>query len=344
MPIDLLAPPAAISVIAVAAIFSAGLIVLLYPLLKRYALARPNMRSSHRAPTPQGGGIAVLATVVIVSAGSAVIAPFTQPLSVAVVLGCAVALAFVGAFDDIRPIDPLPRLFLQSIAVFIVLASLPAGLRAAPFLPWWIERALLFIAMLWFVNLVNFMDGIDWITVAEVVPITAALAWFGTIGALPRDATLIALALCGAMIGFAPFNRPVARLFLGDVGSLPIGLLLGWMLVLLGESHLTAALLLPLYYVADATITVLRRFVRGEAVMQAHRSHFYQQALDGGLGIYSIIGRILAANLVLVALAVFCAFTDSLATHAMALAAGGLVVGILLWSLAASPPARTKNS
>ncbi len=96
-------------------------------------------------------------------------------------------------------------------------------------------------------NLCNFMDGIDWMMVAEVVPVTGALAVFGLSGALPSEATLAAVALFGAVIGFAPFNRPVARLFLGDVGSLPIGLLLTWLLILLaGRGHLAAALLLPL--------------------------------------------------------------------------------------------------
>jgi UDP-N-acetylmuramyl pentapeptide phosphotransferase/UDP-N-acetylglucosamine-1-phosphate transferase len=68
------------------------------------------------------------------------------------------------------------------------------------------------------------MDGIDWMTVAEVVPLTVGLIVFGLAGLLPHDATLVAAALTGAIIGFAPFNRPVAKLFLGDVGSLPIGL------------------------------------------------------------------------------------------------------------------------
>jgi UDP-N-acetylmuramyl pentapeptide phosphotransferase/UDP-N-acetylglucosamine-1-phosphate transferase len=72
----------------------------------------------------------------------------------------------------------------------------------------------------------------------------------------------VALALSGAIIGFAPFNRPMARLCLGDVDSLPTGLLLAWLLVLLTDGHLAAALLLPLYYVADATITLLRRLVK----------------------------------------------------------------------------------
>src|ERR1700749_3030711 len=104
------------------------------------------------------------------------------------------------------------------------------------------------------------------------------LAPLAALGPLPPADGAAALALLGAMIGFAPFNRPVARLFLGDVGSLPIGLLLGWLLILLANRYLVAALLLPLYYVADATITLLRRFVEGEPVTQAHRSHFYQRA------------------------------------------------------------------
>ena len=80
---------------------------------------------------------------------------------------------------------------------------------------------------------VNFMDGIDWMTVAEVVPVSAGVVLLGAIGTAPPLAVLVALAMLGAIIGFAPFNRPVARLFLGDVGSLPIGLLLGWLMLLL---------------------------------------------------------------------------------------------------------------
>jgi UDP-N-acetylmuramyl pentapeptide phosphotransferase/UDP-N-acetylglucosamine-1-phosphate transferase len=107
-----------------------------------------------------------------------------------------------------------------------------------------LDRALALVGGVWLINLVNFMDGIDWMTVAEIVPITAGLALFGLAGAVPASATLVAVVLCGAMIGFAPFNRPVAKLFLGNVGSLPIGLLLGWLLAMLaGNAHLVAAIL-----------------------------------------------------------------------------------------------------
>jgi UDP-N-acetylmuramyl pentapeptide phosphotransferase/UDP-N-acetylglucosamine-1-phosphate transferase len=225
----------------------------------------------------------------------------------------------------------LPRLVLQAAAVAVVLAAVPPELRVVPALPWWAERLCILIGGIWFVNLVNFMDGIDWMTVAEVAPITAALALFGMMGALPPDATAVSFALCGAMIGFAPFNRPVARLFLGDVGSLPIGLTLGWLLLLLASrGHLAAALLLPLYYLADATVTLLRRLVKGEPITQAHRDHFYQRAVDKGGSVSQTVTRIFAVNVLLCALAAITLKTTSSALHLIILVIGGLLVAALL--------------
>ncbi|MEJ2625789.1 MAG: glycosyl transferase [Pseudolabrys sp.] len=319
-------------VAAAAALISAALIVLLRPLLVRYAMARPNARSSHREPTPQGGGIAVIAAMFLVVAGIALAAPavLSDPFRLAVVFAATAGLAIVGAVDDMRPLGPTPRLILQAVAVGAVIAALPTGLRVFPELPWWLERAGLLIGGIWFVNLVNFMDGIDWITVAETVPLTAALVLFGAAGALPADATLVAMALCGAMIGFAPFNRPVAQLFLGDIGSLPIGLLMTWLLILLAQHHLAAALLLPLYYLADATVTLLRRLIRGERITQAHRNHFYQQAVDGKLRVLAVVGRIFATNIGLAGLAA-ATFISSAAVQALIVACGaGLVLAVLI--------------
>ena len=181
---------------------------------------------------------------------------------------------------------------------------MPDEARVASFLPLWMERALLVVAGVWFVNLTNFMDGIDWMTVAEVVPITVYLVVIGLSGGLPAYAVVVAIALGGAMLGFAPFNQPVARLFLGDVGSLPIGLLLGWLLLLLAtQGHVAAAILLPLYYLADATITLLRRLSAGEKIWQAHRTHFYQRALGNGFSVREIVAHIFVLNLILASLA-----------------------------------------
>lgn len=316
---------------AVACVICVLLIILLRPLLQRYALARPNARSSHSIPTPQGGGAAVIAATTAAVALSSLIPGTALQPGLFAIFAAVIVLAVVGALDDLRPIAVLPRLVLQAATVSIVLATLPTEFHLVPIMPLWAERALLLIGGLWFVNLVNFMDGLDWMTVAEIVPITAALALIGLCGQLPVGSTIVALALGGTMIGFAPFNRPVAKLFLGDVGSLPIGLLVGWCLLqLAGNGHLVAALLLPLYYLADATITLLRRLANGEAVWIAHRSHFYQRATGNGFSVTRIVTEVFALNFVLAMLAAFSIALKSPYTGLTTLAVGVASVALVL--------------
>jgi UDP-N-acetylmuramyl pentapeptide phosphotransferase/UDP-N-acetylglucosamine-1-phosphate transferase len=314
------------SVAVVAFCLSFAMSMLLRPWLLRYALAHPNARSSHRQPTPQGGGIAVVVATLGATWGALSLLPIHthQALSVLPSLTAAtLLLAVVGAIDDIRALPPTPRLIIQAIAVGTILLALPQEIGLLPHLSWWIERLLLFIAMLWFVNLVNFMDGIDWMTVVEFVPVTAALSLLAAAGFLDQSSALISFALLGALVGFAPFNKPVARLFLGDVGSLPAGLLLGWLLLhLAGTGHLIPALILPLYYLADATITLARRIARREPFWQPHRSHFYQRALDNGFSVSEVITRVFAANIALAVLALISLFAQNVAVPALLLAAG----------------------
>lgn len=324
-------------VVVLAAAISAGSITMLLPLLRRYALAHPNARSSHRQSTPQGGGIAVVAATVAVTVWTIVMdgGPGT---SLSFILGATIFIALVGVWDDLYTIEVAPRLLLQAVAVALMLASLPAEFRIAPVLPWWLERSLLLLACLWFVNLTNFMDGIDWMTVAEFVPIAIGLVLIGLLDGLPILGMIVALALCGGLIGFAPFNRPVARIFLGDVGSLPIGLLFAWLLVIVaGNGYLAAALVLPLYYLADATITLFRRIKSGERIWQAHRTHFYQRATDRGWRVRAIVARVFAVNMALVVLAVSSVAWPGAASAAVALMGGVALVGWLLWSFTRSP-------
>jgi len=221
------------------------------------------------------------------------------------VFGATLFIALVGLADDVTSIPVLPRLVLQGLAVAIVVFAAPGDLRVVPAFPLWIERGLLLIAGLWFVNLVNFMDGLDLMTAAEAVPLTAAVVLLGWLGEVPASTTIVAAALCGALLGFSPFNRPVAKIFLGDVGSLPIGLLLGWCLLQLAyEGQFAAALLLPLYYLADATVTLFRRLIRREPFWAAHRSHFYQRATANGFTVWQVVSEVFALNILLAALAI----------------------------------------
>jgi len=315
-----------------AAVLSAGLIWAMLPLLRKHLLAKPNARSSHHVPTPQGAGIAVIAaTLLIAGAILTGIDKFNSEFPVAV-FGATLFIAAVGFADDLKSIPVLTRLMLQAIAVGAIIVAAPADLRIVPAVPIWIERGLLVLAGVWFVNLVNFMDGLDWMVVAEVVPITAAMLVLGWLGEFPPLPVIIAAALCGAMIGFAPFNRPVATVFLGDVGSLPIGLLLGWCLLHLAwHQHLAAALLLPLFYLSDASLTLLRRMARGQPFWSAHRSHFYQRATDNGFSVLRVVGEVFALNLVLAALAIASSVTRSWAIEVALLLAGGLAVAFSLY-------------
>jgi UDP-N-acetylmuramyl pentapeptide phosphotransferase/UDP-N-acetylglucosamine-1-phosphate transferase len=321
-----------ILVVAIASVVSAGITWAIRPLLLQYTLAKPNARSSHRVPTPQGAGVAVIAATLLVAGlvfAYAVPAPTNFPVATA---AATLFIAIVGFADDIKSIPVLPRLLLQALAVGAILFAAPGDARVVPACPLWIERSLLLLAGLWFVNLVNFMDGLDWMTVAEVVPITAAMIMLGALGELPVTATIVAAALCGAMLGFAPFNRPVAKIFLGDVGSLPIGLLLGWCLLQLAyRQQFAATLLLPLYYLADATVTLLLRLARREPFWAAHRSHFYQRATDNGFTVLGVVREVFVLNVGLAVLAIASTYAHSAAIDVAFLIIGGIGVALTMF-------------
>jgi UDP-N-acetylmuramyl pentapeptide phosphotransferase/UDP-N-acetylglucosamine-1-phosphate transferase len=326
-------PQLLLSIFAVvaAAMVSAAITFAIRPWLLRHALAKPNARSSHRIATPQGAGIAVIGATLLVAGAIVAYADAVHLNVLIAIFAASLFMAIVGFADDIKSIPVLPRLILQAVAVGTILFTVPAEVRIVPAAPLWIERGLLLLAGLWFVNLVNFMDGLDWMTVAEVVPVTAAMVLLGWFGDFPKSAAIVAAALCGAMVGFAPFNRPVAKVFLGDVGSLPIGLLLGWCLLQLAyNQQIVAAMLLPLYYLSDATVTLLRRLTRGEPVWAAHRSHFYQRATNNGFTVLRVVGEVFSLNIGLAVLAIASTMTQSSATSILFLAFGGISVAFVL--------------
>ncbi|MET4169772.1 UDP-N-acetylmuramyl pentapeptide phosphotransferase/UDP-N-acetylglucosamine-1-phosphate transferase [Bradyrhizobium sp. LA6.1] len=326
--IDAVAAMSSLLAVAVAALMSAIITWTSRPLLQRYALARPNARSSHRIPTPQGAGIAVITATLLVASAWAAWANVAMPPALVI---ATIVIALVGFADDIVSLPVLARLALQAACVSAVVFTAPETARIVPALPLPLERGLILLAGVWFVNLVNFMDGLDLMTVAEVVPVTAALLLLGLLGDLSWPAALIATALCGAMLGFAPFNRPVAKVFLGDVGSLPIGLLLGWCLLELAwHGQPAAALLLPAYYLVDSTITLFRRIARREQFWSAHRSHFYQRATDNGFTVRRVIGDVFALNLLLAVLAVITVRASSTSVTWLALVAGAIAIGFVL--------------
>src|SRR5271163_4499715 len=293
-----------------AIVAAAGLIALLgtralIPLLRRSGvLDRPNERSSHALPTPRGGGIAPVAA--ILSTWLALIAAGAAPPLLLVILFGAMLLAAISWIDDLRGLSPATRLLAQFVAVGLgMLALMPAG----PVFQGWLVPGLDAVAAallwLWFVNLFNFMDGIDGLAGSEAAAIAIGLVLFALFGA-GRDPGLAALAATtgAAAVGFLVWNWAPARIFLGDVGSVPLGYLLGFLLLdVARRGEWAAALILPLYFLADASLTLLRRLLRGERVWQAHREHFYQRAVQRGLRHDAVVSRVIAADIVLIACA-----------------------------------------
>ena len=283
-----------------AAVVSAVMIAALMPLLRRYALARPNARSSHAVPTPQGAGAAIIAVPIVILA----FGYLTQDQGewqLLLAAGLAV-LALTGGIDDVWPLPVWLRLLVQVLSAYLVVIARPEVVQIFPLLPSWLETAGLVLGLVWFINLTNFMDGIDGITVVQKSCVSLGVVLLLAIVASPAGNYVgpVAIGLLGALVGFIPFNKHVASAFMGDVGSLPIGALTGWMLIVVAaDGHIAAALLLPMYYIADATVTLYRRWNRGEKLHEAHRSHFYQLAVQRGFLVPEVTNRILGLNVAL---------------------------------------------
>ncbi|MCW2236545.1 MraY family glycosyltransferase [Azospirillum canadense] len=302
-------------------------------LRRRAILDHPNDRSSHSIPTPRGGGWGVMLTLLL--AWALVALTTDGGLRVLPILIGAAALMAVSWMDDRRGLGPAPRFLAQIAAVAAGLTALPAdGLVFQGLLPLWADRLVAAVGWLWFVNLFNFMDGIDGLAGSEAAAIGAGLALVVAVGGLDPAYGLYGLAAAGAAMGFLVWNWHPAKLFMGDVGSVPLGFTLGWLLLAVAASGLwAAALLVPAYFLADATFTLLRRLAEGKKVWQAHREHFYQKATQRGRSHAQVVRLVLALNVALLALAVVSVLLGA-ASGWTVLPAGAAAIVLLLALLA----------
>ncbi len=266
---------------------------------------RPNARSSHERRKPRGGGLA-LVPVLLIAWIAAVNWLGEAPPGFWPVLTGAAVLAIVSWIDDIKSLPVVSRLMVQALAVgFGIVAMDGAGPLFQGLLPPLADRFLAGLLWLWFVNLFNFMDGIDGIAGVEAGSLGLGLVLVGAVAAWPGVQVTLPALLVAATMGFLVWNWAPAKLFLGDVGSVPLGYLLGWLLLNAAASGAWApALILPLYYFADATITLIKRGAHGAKVWRAHREHFYQRAVQGGASHGRVAAQVLACNAVLIVLAV----------------------------------------
>ena len=293
---------------------------------RRAILDHPVERSSHHQPVPRGGGLALVPLVLF--AWLMLAADGRAAMETAAIAGIAAILALVSWRDDLAHLAFGWRLIAHLVAAAIGVLALPdgalvfQGLLAPP-----LDRAAAVLLWVWFVNLYNFMDGIDGITCAETVCVSLGVLGVSLL-AKSNDGTApqLALAVAAGALGFLRWNWPPAKMFLGDVGSVPLGFLIGWLLLGLAASGLWApALILPLYYLADATLTLIARILRGRRFWQAHREHFYQRALAPDGDHAAVLRLVIGGNVALLALALLAVHWPLIALALAALAVASLL-------------------
>jgi len=275
-------------------------------LKRRAVLDHPNERSSHVVATPRGGGLGLLAVLLPFWGYSALLYPASLMQAALGLAATMAGLSAISFLDDLRSLPAWLRFAAQIAAVANVLSLLPADhLVFGGAIPILADRVITGLAWVWFLNLFNFMDGIDGISGVEAASIATGVTLLSAIMPGTWFLDVPSLALIGCAGAFLAFNWHPAKVFMGDVGSIPLGFGLFWLLLMLWLTGAReAALILPAYYLADATLTLGRRALAGEKIWRAHRSHFYQRAAQNGASHDWIARRILAANIALIAIAV----------------------------------------
>ncbi len=300
-------------------------------LARRIALARsvldvPNERSSHTSPTPIGGGLAIVAVVL---SGVAILwrtGVLGRGESWAI-LGGGTLVALVGWLDDRRSLSASTRLAAHVAAAAWALW----WLGGMPFLTTGREvqslgtfgTVLAGFAIVWAINVTNFMDGIDGLAAGEVVTVTLTAALL-LVEVSPPLAAAAALT-GGAALGFLPWNWRPARIFMGDTGSGFLGFVLAVLAIASERAGALPALVwIVLYgvFATDATVTLLRRAWRGERWYSAHRSHAYQRAVQAGWSHARVTTTVLLVNVGLGLLAWRAAARPELLGAALAAALG----------------------
>lgn len=260
----------------------------------------PGERSSHDRPTPKGAGAVVVAVLLAIWIALALMGMVPRGILGISLLG--LVLAAVSWRNDLRDMSVTLRLVVQIGAVVVALIGWPGrGPLFQGLLPHWLDQGVTAVAWVWFINLFNFMDGADGITGVETVVIGIGVSVIGAFtGFGPEGYLLLGVTLAAAAAGFLPWNWYPARVFLGDVGSVPLGFVVGWLLLeLASHGYWVPTLVLALYYLADATLTLARRIITGEPFWRAHRTHFFQRALARDGNHAAVVRLILVGNLAL---------------------------------------------
>ena len=283
------------------------LIKKLIPFLKRMSLLDyPSHRSNHNILIPKGAGI-ILIPLLIISVFGIFFFRGLLDNQWFIFLISIIILYVISLIDDIKNLSALIRLlthfFCVSISIFIlkedialfIQNNISTWLHFNPLFLFYFLSVLLIVLWIWIINLFNFMDGMDGLTCMQVLTLfltTNILCLFGFIN---ENFQLISLILISLFLAFYKFNKPNASVFLGDVGSIPIGYISGLLLItnFLKSGPIIPLLIVFLYYLFDSTLTLILRLTKGKNIFEAHSDHFYQKILRAGQTHRQVLNKII---------------------------------------------------
>lgn len=317
-------------------VISLFLTPLLRRVLARYGVvARPDHRSLHETPVPRGAGLAILVALLVATLAYG---PRSVTLQILLVM-VPTLFGILGLIDDVSALRVAPRLVAEGlvlVATLILLVTI--GLSRPTANP--VNLILGLLGVVTFVNVYNFMDGINGLAALQAV--VAGGAWAAG-GLLRHDDGMVLLGsiTAGAALGLLPFNFPRARIFMGDSGSYGVGAWLGSaaMVALLRHAPPSAVLAPLALFIFDAFTTILRRWSRHENIFQPHRTHIYQRTVLAGWS-HAKTSLVCASLMCLLAVAGELGASSNLLTASTGGAVGGLalLLYVRLPHIAASRP------
>lgn len=284
-----------------------GLSIASIGIYSRYAINRgildlPNSRSSHKAVTPRGAGFPlVLLWGILLGWG---VYHFQLPYQTLLIFGPALIVGYLGYMDDKKSLPAVPRLLVHILSAVMVLIALGATkdyILPLSFLPIWAVFLVLTVAIVWFTNLFNFMDGMDGIAGTE------ALFFFGLASYIfwqsgSEILTLLSWGLFALVAGFLTWNWPPAKVFLGDSGSGFLGMLMAIFALVAATWYgvsIFVWLIVSGVFWFDASITLLRRLISKENILTAHCSHAYQRLLQRQFTHRTVLFMMMTVNSIL---------------------------------------------
>ena len=290
----------------------------IFILSKKSMIDYPSKRSNHINPTPKGIGI-ILTPLILISTLIILYFENSQNINLfnwVMISFLCCCLGLVSFVDDAKNLTTGVRLFSQfavvGVSLLLFLSPLWNDLNSLNFAENFkttFSLTILFfflIAWIWIINVFNFMDGIDGLTALQVCSFAMCLNILSIFGHIPNEFHILSVILFTVYLAFYKFNKSPSKVFLGDVGSITSGYLIGFIIL---SCFLTSKIILPLliinmYYILDSTITLLIRLLKKENIFQAHSKHFYQKVIRKGYPHSHVIKWVFILNLILLILSI----------------------------------------